>query len=391
MDLKLSEEQEMLKTMARDFLEAEYAFEVAKAVDLADDAFSAEHWKKAADMGWPGLGIPEQYGGTGGSFLDLGVLYEELGRAAFLGPLFSSAVLCASAIMEGGTDAQKNALLPAIAQGERKLTLAFTEPDYGWSPEKITLAATPKNGGFVLNGTKLFIHDVGPADQILCVARTKKGRKAEEGITLFLIDKETPGLSVHLLKGEEILWEHVYEVGFNSVEVPKSNVLGEVDKGWAVLNPALLKSTPVLCAYMVGGFQKVFDLSVEYCQTRIQFGVPIGTFQRVQDRVIEIVNGLDASRLLTYEALWKLDMGKPDIASAVALAKAVTSEKYYLSCDESHDVHAGTGVDMGYPLYLYTKTARSLYYYLGDPQYHKTRLGDMVEEGVLNWGASESG
>jgi len=389
MDLKLSEEQEMIKTQARDFLEAEYAFEVAKAVDFTDDAFSAEHWQKAADMGWPGLGIPEQYGGTGGNFLDLGVLYEELGRAAFLSPLFSSAVLCASAIMEGGTEEQKNALLPAIARGERKLALAFTEPDYGWDPDKVRLGATAKDGGFVLNGTKVFVHDAAPADQILCVARTNKGEKAEEGITLFLVDKETPGLSTRILKGEEILWEHIYEVAFNSVEVPKSSVLGEVDKGWAVLSPTFLKSIPVLCAYMVGGFQKVYDLSIDHCRTRIQFGVLIGTFQRVQDRAIEIVNGLDASRLLTYEALWKLDVGKSGIDGAISLAKAITSEKYYQACDESHDIHAGTGVDMGYPLYLYTKMARSLFYYLGDPHYHKRKLGDMMEEGLLKWGESE--
>lgn len=389
MDLKLSEEQEMIKTMARDFLEAEYAFEVAKQMDSTETGFSPEHWQKAVDLGWPSLGIPEKYGGMGGNFVDLGVLYEELGRAAFLSPLFSTAVLCASVILEGGTDQQKNELLPAIAQGERKLSLAFTEPDYGWGPEKIRLGAIAKDGGFVLNGTKLFVHDAGPADQILCVARTNVSDKAEKGITLFLLDKGTPGLSVHHMVGEELSWEHVAEMTFNSVEVPKSNVLGEVDKGWAVLSPAFLKSMPVLCAYMVGGLQKVYDLSIEHCRTRIQFGVPIGTFQRVQDRAIEIVNGLDASRWTTYEALWKLDVGKPDIASSVSLAKAVTGEKYYTGCDESHDIHAGTGVDMGYPLYLYTKMARTLYYYMGDPQFHRRRLGDLMEAGILSWEAEE--
>lgn len=389
MDLKLSEEQEMIKTMARDFLEAEYAFDVAKQMDFTETGFSPEHWKKAAEMGWPGLGIPEKYGGMGGNFVDLGVLYEELGRAVFLSPLFSSAVLGAFTIMEGGTEEQKKELLPAIAQGELKLALAFTEPDYGWGPGKIRLDATTKNGGYVLNGTKLFVHDAGPADKVLCVARTKQGGKAEEGITLFLLDKGTPGLSVRHMVGRELSWEHVAEMNFSSVEVPKSSVLGEVDEGWAILTPAFVKSIPVLCAYMVGGLQKVFELSVEYCRTRIQFGVPIGTFQRVQDRAIEIVNGLDASRWTTYEALWKLDAGKSDIVSAVSLAKAVTSDKYYDGCDESHDIHAGTGVDMGYPLYLYTKMARTLFYYMGNPHYHRRLLGDMLEAGTLQFRGGE--
>jgi alkylation response protein AidB-like acyl-CoA dehydrogenase len=383
MDLRLSEEQEMLKTMARDYLEKEYAFEVAKDVDADDDAWSPEHWRKAAEMGWQGLGIPEEYGGTGGTLLDMGVLFEELGRGAFESPMFSTAVLGAIAILEGGTDQQKKELLPAIADGKLKIALAFTEPEYGWDPANIKMEAKAKNGNFVLNGTKLFVPDVAPADKILCAARTSQGADPKEGITLFLIDKDTSGLSAQILKGEEILWEHVYEVTFNNVEVPKANVLGQVNKGWEVLEPTLLKAAPILCAYMVGGLQKVYDLSIEYCRTRIQFGVPIGTFQRVQDRAIEIVNGLDASRLLTYEALWKLTEGKSDAVSAVSLAKAVTSDKYYRSCDESHDIHAGTGVDMGYPLYLYTKTARTLYYYLGDPHYHRAILGDMLEAGVL--------
>ena len=217
------------------------------------------------------------------------------------------------------------------------------------------------------------------------MARTKKGDKPEEGITLFLVDKQTPGLSTYTLTGEEFVWSHDYELTFDSVEVPRASVLGEVDGGWATLSPALDRSIPVLCAYMLGGYQKAYDLSIDYCRTRVQFGVLIGTFARVQDVAIDMVNGLDASRWTTYEALWKVDVGKPDIINAASLAKAVTSEEYYQGCVKAHEIHAGAGVDSGYPLYLYTKDARTSYYYLGEPRYHKQRLGQLFKEGLIVW------
>jgi len=172
--------------------------------------------------------------------------------------------------------------------------------------------------------------------------------------------------------------EKINEVVFDSVEVDSSAVIGEVDKGWSTLTPVLDKATALLCAYMMGGCQRVWEMTVEYCQTRVQFGVPIGTFQRVQDHVIDIVNALDAARLTTYEALWKLDEGKADATKAVVLAKIVASEGYHGACTSSHEVHAGTGVDRGYPLHLYTKKSRSFYHYLGAPLYHRDRMAQLL-------------
>jgi len=379
MDLSLTETQEMLRTTARDFVERECPTSTALSLDKSETGFSPDIWRKMAELGWVGMILPEAYGGMGSSLTDLAVIYQEMGWAAMPTPLLSSAVLCGLTILEGSTEEQKKQLLPSIAQGERILALALTEPDYGWEPEFVRLTAVAKNDKFVLNGTKLYVPDAHIADQLICVARTSHNTDPRKGITLFLVDKDSPGLSCHTLSG--FIGEKVNEVIFDSVEVDRSAVIGEVDKGWPILLPALEKARILLCAYIVGGCQQVWEMTVEYCRSRMQFGVLIGTFQRVQDHVIEIVNEMDAARWTTYEALWKMDEGKPDAARAVLMAKIVASEGYYTACNSSHEVHAGTGVDRNYPLYLHTTKSRAYYDYLGNPLSLRKALGQQLCEG----------
>jgi alkylation response protein AidB-like acyl-CoA dehydrogenase len=379
MDLSLTESQEMLRSTARDFVRQECPWMVVKDIDESETGFSAELWRKMAELGWLGMALPEAYGGMGSSLTDLGILYEEMGQALVPGPYLSSAMLCGSIIAELGTEEQKQQLLPLIGAGERILTLALTEPDYGWGPECIHLSATPKDGNFVLNGTKRFIYDAQIAHQIICVARTRESNNPVEGITLFLVDKESPGLSCRNLSG--FLGEKASELTFNSVEVPASNIMGERDNGWSALTKPLNRARVVLAAYMVGGCQHVLDMTTEYAQIRVQFGRPIGAFQWVQGYVIEQANYLEKARWLTYEALWKMDANKPEREQeeTVSLAFAVASEAFHECCHLGHDVHAGVGVDKKYRLYLYTKKSKILYPYLGDPNYHRKRVAQLLE------------
>jgi len=379
MDLSLTETQEMLRNTARDFLKRECPWTTVKEIDESETGFSPDLWGKIAELGWLGMIFPEEYGGMDSTLTDLAVIYEEMGQALLPGPYFSSAMLCGSIIHELGTDEQKKQLLPAIAQGEKILTLALTEPDYGWGPECIHLSATPNGGSFVLNGTKRFVHDAQIANQLLCVARTGESSNPADGITLFLVDKESAGLSSRNLSG--FLGEKLNEVTFNSVEVPAANVLGEVDKGWSALNNPFNRAIVILCAYMVGGCQHLLDRTIEYAQTRIQFGRPIAAFQWVQGYIIGQANHLEKARWLTYEALWKMDTGKPqqEQDEAVSLAKAVTSDAFHECGHLGHEVHAGVGVDKKYPLYLYSKKAKTLYSYLGDPYFHRMRVAQALE------------
>jgi alkylation response protein AidB-like acyl-CoA dehydrogenase len=305
------------------------------------------------------------------------VLFEELGRGPVGGPFFSSGVLSSLIVLEAGTERQKQQILPGICSGERIATLALTEPDpnYGWNPESVAMAAEPANEGFVFNGVKLFVPDAVGADYFICAVRTPASSQFTHGISLIMVDRRTPGVSVHSLGG----WlSRGAEVRFNSVEVPSSAVLGDPGQGWAALQRAIQKSIPIICAYQVGGCQSVFDLSVEYSRTRIQFGQPIGRFQRVQDHIVNLVNQLDAARWTTNEALWKLDSGRPASAS-VHLAKATTSTAYHQACLHAHEVHAGTGATMEYGLVLHTRMSRTLLDCLGGPDFHRQRLADALE------------
>jgi alkylation response protein AidB-like acyl-CoA dehydrogenase len=378
MDLSLTLEQKKLQESARDFLKRECPWTLVKQIDDSETGFSSELWQKIVSQGWVGASIPEKYGGTGRSVTDLGILYEEIGQALLPGPYFSSAVLCASIILELGTEQQKRRLLPAMAQGKKILALALTEPDYGWGPECIHLSAYRKGGNFVLNGAKLFVHDAQIADQIICVARTRKSINPTGGISLFLVDKDAPGISCRSLSG--FTGEKLNELTFKSVEVPESNMLGERDKGWTALAKPLNKAMVLLSAFMVGGCEQVLNMTVKHAQTRIQFGMPVGSFQWVQGYIIEQANHLERARWFTYEAMWKLDENKPEKEQdeAVALAKAISSEAYHECAHLAHEVHAGIGVQKGYPLYLYSKKAKTLYAYLGDPAYHRKRIAQLL-------------
>jgi alkylation response protein AidB-like acyl-CoA dehydrogenase len=377
MDLGLNSGQQILKDSARDFLAREYPRNVLKEIDESETGFSPEMWRQMVDMGWVGMIIPEEYGGGGSSFTDLAVLYEEMGAACLSTTHHSSVILGGLAILEAGSDEQKREVLPSVANGQRILAFAFTEPDYGWGPESINLTAAKKNGGFTLNGTKLFVPDVQVADQLLVVARTSKGSSPEVGITLFLVDRSAPGLTSRIVPG----WtgDKQNEVVFNNVEVPASAVVGHVDGGWAPLERVLDRATIIMCAYMVGGLQRALDISMDYSQTRVAFGVPIGTFQRVQDHVIDILNDMEAARWTTFEALWKLDEGRPDASLAISMAKVVASEGYPHGTEAAHHVHAGIGIDKEYGLYLYTKKSRTLQSYLGDPVHHRRRMARILE------------
>lgn len=374
MDLSLSHSQEMLKNEARNVVQREFTKEVLLKLDETDTGYAPELWQGMADMGWLGMAIPEQYGGTGSSLTDAGVLFEELGRGPVPGPLFSSGILGSLIVMEAGSEEHKKQVLPAVAQGKQILALALTEQTYGWEPEAVHMTAKAGRGGFVLDGMKLFVQDAVGATHLICAARTGRGADSAKNITLFLVDKLAPGVSVRPLPG---FVAQAGEVKFESVALPQSSVLGAVGEGWPALERAIEKATPVLCAYKVGACQALFESSVAYSQTRVQFGVPIGRFQRVADHIINIANDLDAARLTTYEALWKLDTGKPATAS-VHVAKAVSSEAYHQACTSTHFVHGGIGYSREFGLVLHTKMSRTLYHQLGDPRYHQRRLARIL-------------
>jgi alkylation response protein AidB-like acyl-CoA dehydrogenase len=260
--------------------------------------------------------------------------------------------------------------LPRIASGEAILTVAITEPNASWGAAGITLRAQRQDDRYRLHGTKLFVSDATSATHVIVAVRT--GDRPHD-VSLLLVDATAPGTRARRLPGF-LSWQ--CEVTFDGAD---ARLLGSSEhQGWAALERALVSALPVLCSYMVGGCQAVFEMSVAHSQVRVQFGVPIGKFQRVQDHVIRLVNHLDAARWTTNDALWKLDTGRPAVA-AVHMAKAVSSEGYFEACNAAHEVHAGQGSLIEYGLAAYTQMSRTLFAFLGDPRWHKRRMADALE------------
>jgi alkylation response protein AidB-like acyl-CoA dehydrogenase len=369
-DLALTDQQEMLRSSTRTFIEREAPSHSIVALQKSDTGFTDDLWRKACGAGWLGILIPSEYGGSESSLTDAAVLYEELGRGPLPGPFFSSGVLGALALLEAGTPEQRRALLPRIASGEAVATVAISEPNASWGSQGVTLRAQRQGDRYRLHGTKLFVSDATAATHAIVAVRTGDG---PHDISLLLVDCRAPGTRSRRLPGF-LSWQG--EITFDGAD---AQLLGAKEHdGWAALDRALLKAWPVLCSYMVGGCQAVFEMSVQHSQVRVQFGVPIGKFQRVQDHVIRLVNHLDAARWTTSEALWKLDTGR-DAVAAVHMAKAVASEGYLEACNAAHEVHAGQGSLIEYGLAAHTQMSRTLFSFLGDPRWHKRRMADSLK------------
>jgi alkylation response protein AidB-like acyl-CoA dehydrogenase len=359
----------MFKKAAAGFVKAEAPPTVITEWYRDKATFQPELYRKGAELGWLGMVIPEQYGGTAVSLTDYAVVFEELGRGPLPGPFFSSGVLGALLVLEGGSQAQKESLLPAICRGESIVIGAFTDKGVHWGPESVETRLSRTADGFVLDGSKRFVYDAEGATRFICAARTESG-----AIALVLVNRDNPGVSVTPQVGFMV---SVGEVGFDGVKVSASDVLGEAGAGWRILERALEKALPILCAYQVGACQEIFDFTAEYTRNRVVFGQPIGRFQRVQDHCVELSVHLDAARWVTYETLWKLDTGQP-AADSVHEAKAVASEAYYQVCNYSHMVHAGPGTDYGHVLMAHSVLAHTLYQYLGTPSHHKRKMIDAL-------------
>ena len=277
MDLGLSEEQEMLKRTAREMLEAECPKTLVRDMEEDEKGYSPELWQKLVEQGFMGLPFPEKYGGAGFEFLDLMVLVEEFGRALVPGPYFYTVVVAGMAINEAGTEEQKQEYLTKISEGQAIMTLAHTEPSGRWDAGGVSVTGVADGDDFILNGVKLFVPDAHVSDYLIVTARTKESDDPNEGITAFIVDAKSAGINYEVLK--TIASDKQCEVVLDNVRVPRTNVLGNVDEGWPIVEQALRRGAVGKCAEMVGNSQQVLEIAVEYAKNRVQFGRPIGSFQ----------------------------------------------------------------------------------------------------------------
>ena len=374
MDFAFSEEQEMLRRSARDFLAKECSPKVVRKLMEGEDAYDPALWKKVSDLGWTALGIPEQHGGVG-TFLDLVVVLEEAGRALLPGPFFATMGLAVPALIESGTEAQKTEALSAIAAGHARATLAVTEPSGRWDATGITLAATQAGGGWKLDGVKLFVADAQHADYTVVAARTRG--EGEDGISLFMVKGRPKGMTVTSLKTLDMTRRWA-EIKFDAVELGADALMGTAHTAWPRLKRAMEWATAALCAEMVGGAQKVLETSTEYAKTRQQFGKPIGIYQAVSHKLADMLVLSESSRSATYYAAWAVEADAPDRSMAASMAKAYVSDAYRKIAGDGIQVHGGIGFTWEHDMHLYFKRAKSSEVTLGDATYHR----ELVAQGL---------
>jgi alkylation response protein AidB-like acyl-CoA dehydrogenase len=374
-DFAFSEEQEMLRRSAREFLAKECSPKVVRRLMESEDGFDAALWKKIADLGWTALGIPEQYGGVG-TFLDLVVVLEEAGRALLPGPFFSTMGLAVPVLLEAGTEAQKKEVLAAIVDGSARATLAFTEPAGRWDADGVALKATQSGGGWRLHGVKTFVPDAHVADYIAIVARTRGD--GEEGLTLFLVKGRPEGMTVKPLETMDMT-RRWCEVRFDGVQLGADAVMGSPDKAWPALKRALEWATAALCAEMAGGVQKVLETSTEYAKTRHQFGKPIGIYQAVSHKIADMLVLSESGRSATYYAAWAVEADAPDRSLAASMAKAYVSDAYRKVAGDGIQVHGGIGFTWEHDMHLYFKRAKSSEVTLGDATYHRELVAQALD------------
>ena len=373
MDIGFTEEQELLRETARKFLEDECDSRFVRERMATAAAVTDEFWQKLATQGWLGVVYPEEDGGSGLGLVDVVVLMEEMGRRVMPGPFFSTVLLGGAAIAEAGSPAQRGEWLPRIAAGEKKAALAWTEPQLRWDAAGVMLQAREAAGGFTLSGTKLFVGDAHLADIVVVAARTRDGSTMEDGVSLFLMPREAPGLTVSVMPTIDAT-RKLCEVRLDNVALPAAALLGEMHQGWAPLARVAARATVALCAEMCGGAQQVLDMTVDYAKLRVAFGKPIGSYQGVKHQAADMLVAIENAKSLTYYAAWAVDEGAAEAPLAVAMAKAAASDMARKVAGAGIQLHGGIGMTWEHDLQLYFKRAKASEVMFGDAAWHREQV-----------------
>ena len=373
----LSEEQTMIRDGAKSWVQEKSPVTAFRKMRDSgnEDGFDRAAWKEMAEMGWAGILIPEEFGGTGLGYLTLGLVLEETGRTLTASPLISTALTATTALLLGGSDAQKKKYLPQIAEGNLIATLAVDEGPHH-APDKIALKAEKSGSGLKLNGKKNFVLDGGTAGLIIVAARTSGKPGDKSGVTLFLVDGKASGLSREKLKTVDS--RGVANLTFNNVEVGADAVLGSVEGGHDILEATLDRARAGLTAEMLGQAMQSFDITLEYLKTRVQFGQVIGSFQALQHRAAKMFTDLELARSCVEGALQAIDKDANDVAQLASLAKAKVGDLVHLVSNEMVQMHGGIGMTDAHDAGLYLKRARAQEATFGGSSYHRDRYATLL-------------
>jgi len=363
MDFDFTQEQTMLRNLAREFLTRSSSPQVVRRLMEDATGYDESAWQQMAEMGLLGIAADPDLG-----LIEQALVLDEMGRNAYAGPYFATAVLAASALQSAGD----TTILPQIAAGSLIATVAVLENAVSWLPSAVQMRATRDGDTFVLNGTKRFVPWAHVADKILVVART------DDGTTVFVLDRDTPGLSI----APNVEMDRTNKTAMLTFDqVRAATVLGAVNRGWDVIGPMLQRAAVGAAAEMLGAMRRCMEMSVEYARVRHQFGQPIGMFQAIKHACAEMLLDVENAHGAVYYAAWAFDAGVPDAALAASAAKAYVGDASRTVCGSAIQVHGGIGFTWEYDLHLYFKRAKHLEALYGDADFHREQaLRLMLQE-----------
>jgi acyl-CoA dehydrogenase len=377
-DLVLTDEQQLLQRTAAEF--AAQSLPVSRLRGLRDAGdpigFSLEAWRSMAELGWPGIPLPEAYGGLGLGYAELAVVLEEAGKVLAPEPFLSTVLLAGNALLLGGSDEQKAQLLPRVAAGDLVLAFAHHEPRARHRPYHVeTRAVATGGGGFRLTGVKDIVLDGAAAERLVVSARASGGDDEREGLALFLVDPRASGVAI----SRQHLVDHraAALIRLDDVEVAAQAQIGAPGKGADVLDPVLDRAVAGLCAEMLGGMVRAFEMTLAYLKERKQFGVPIGSFQALKHRAARMFIETELARSAVMAATRAIDDGSPEAPLLASVAKARLSEGFVLVAAEAVQMHGGIGMTDEHDVGFYLKRARAAEILLGDAPYHRDRAATL--------------
>jgi len=369
MNFAFSEEQDELRSAVRRFLEDKSPVSEVRRLMETTEGFDRAVWEQMANqLGLQALAIPEEYGGAGFGYVELIVVFEEMGAALMCAPYFSTVALAANALLTSNDDSAKKDLLPGIASGETIATLALTEDSGRWDLDGVTLAATGKGDSWTLDGHKMFVIDGHTANLVVVAARTPTG------VSLFAVEGGASGLAATPLSTMDQTRKQA-RLEFSSTP---ARLIGDEGGAAAGLSKTLDLAAVALAAEQVGGAQRCLDMAVEYAKTRIQFGRPIGSFQAIKHKCADMLLEVESGKSAAYYAGWAAAEDSDELPVVASLAKSYCSEAYFHAAAENIQIHGGIGFTWEHDAHLYFKRAKSSELMLGDPTYHRELLAQRI-------------
>ncbi|MGA7670809.1 MAG: acyl-CoA dehydrogenase family protein [Nitrolancea sp.] len=376
MDFDFTEDQIMLRNLAREFLTEQCPVSHVRAMMDDERGYDPTIYRNFMQLGM--LPFPEEYGGGGLGMVEQSILLEEMGRIPYPGPFFATVVLAGSAIMHSHDDNAKSRYLPDVCNGDLTMTLAFLEDSIGWDASAINMSMVKEGGFYRLSGTKRFVPYGDSADVILVTARSSGSGK--DGVSLVAVPKDSSGLSAT----REVMMDlstRTATLQFSDVRVPIENLIGLEGEAWPILDATIRSAAVAAAAEMLGASRKSLEMSVDYAKVRKQFGQFIGQFQAVKHKLAEMLEQVENAHGAAYYAAWALDANAPDADLAASVAKSALNEASRNVCGEAIQVHGGIGFTWEYDLHLYFKRAKNLEPLYGNTEFHRERVLENVLSG----------